>query len=255
MSPPLRENADVEASTEEYARRFAGSVGCWFLEVQTRLTFAALAGLPVGATVLDVGGGHAQVAPALAEAGYQVTVVGSERSCGRRLAPWSSSGRGRFDVADLHHLPYQDRAFDAVICYRLIAHSIDWHRLVGELCRVAAHRVVVDYPARHSVNMLSGPFFALKRMVERGTTRSYAMFDRDEIAACFARAGFRVTSEWPQFFLPMALHRLAKVAWLGRVAEWPARALGLTRAFGSPVIARADRITPRGEPDGPVPPV
>jgi SAM-dependent methyltransferase len=256
MPPPLRENADVEAATEEYARRFAGSVGCWFLEVQTRLTFAALAGLPVGATVLDVGGGHAQVAPALAEAAYRVTVVGSERSCGRRLAPWCSAGLGRFDVADLHHLPYRDLAFDAVICYRLMAHSIDWHRLVGELCRVAAHRVVVDYPARRSVNVLSGRLFTMKRRVERGTTRPYAMYDRDEIAACFARAGFRVTKELPQFFLPMALHRLAKAAWLGRAAEWPARALGLTRVFGSPVIARADRAVPgREEPDAPTPAV
>jgi SAM-dependent methyltransferase len=256
MPRSLHENADVEAATEEYARRFAGSVGSWFLEVQTRLTFAALAGLPAGATVLDVGGGHAQVAPKLAEAGYQVTAVGSERSCGQRFARWSSAGRARFDVADLHHLPYRDRAFDAVICYRLLAHSIDWHRLVSELCRAAAHRVVVDYPARRSVNILSGRLFAIKRLVEGGTTRPYTMFDRDEIAACFARAGFRVTSEWPQFLLPMALHRLAKVAWLGRAAEWPARTLGLTRAFGSPVIARADRAGPsRGEPDDPTPAV
>jgi SAM-dependent methyltransferase len=252
--PPLRENADVEASTEEYARRFAGSVGRWFLEVQTRLTFAALAGLPVDASVLDVGGGHAQVAPALAEAGYRVTIVGSERSCGQRWAPWSSTGRGRFDVADLHHLPYRYCAFDAVVCYRLMAHSIDWHRLVNELCRVAAHRVVLDYPAHRSVNILSRLLFAMKRTVERGTTRRYAMYHRDEIVACFAREGFRVTNELPQFFLPMALHRLAKAAWLSRAAEGAARALGLTRMFGSPVIARADRAdSSRGESDGPTP--
>jgi SAM-dependent methyltransferase len=252
--PPPRDNADVDASTEEYARRFAGSVGRWFLEVQSRLTLAALAGLPVGATVLDVGGGHAQVALPLSEAGYRVTVVGSDRSCGRRLASWISAGRGRFDVADLHRLPYRDRTYDAAICYRLMAHSIDWHRLVGELCRVALYRVVMDYPARRSVNILSAPLFAMKRIVERGATRPYAMYDRDEIAACFARAGFRVTSEQPQFFLPMALHRLVKAAWLGRAVEWPARALGLTRAFGSPVIARADRAGPsRGEPEGPAP--
>jgi SAM-dependent methyltransferase len=255
MPSPLRENADVQASTEEYARRFAGSVGHWFLEVQSRLTLAALAGLPVGATVLDVGGGHAQVALPLAEAAYWVTVVGSDRSCGRRLAPWCSAGRGRFHVADLHHLPYQDRAFDAVTCYRLMAHSIDWHRLVGELCRVAAHRVVVDYPARRSVNILSRPLFAMKRTVERGTTRPYAMYDRDEIAACFSQAGFRVTNEFPQFFLPMALHRLAKAAWLVRAAEGPARALGLTRIFGSPVIARADRVVAAGQLDCPTPAV
>jgi ubiquinone/menaquinone biosynthesis C-methylase UbiE len=255
MPLPLRENADVESSTEEYARRFAGSVGRWFLEVQTRLTLAALAGLPAGATVLDVGGGHAQVALPLAEAAYWVTVVGSDRSCGRRIAPWCLARRGRFHVADLHQLPYRDRAFDAVISYRLMAHSIDWQRLVGELCRVAAHRVVVDYPARRSVNILSRPLFAMKRTVERGTTRPYAMYDRDEIAACFSRAGFRVTKEFPQFFLPMALYRLAKAAWLVPAAEGPARALGLTRMFGSPVIARADRVVVGEHLEGPTPAV
>jgi len=240
-SPLPRETADADAATDEYARRFAGAVGGWFLEVQTRLTLACLEGLPYGAMVLDVGGGHAQVAPPLLAAGYRVTVVGSDRACGRRLEPWTSTGQCGFDVADLHHLPYADRAFDAVICYRLLAHSVDWHRLVGELCRVAASRVIVDYPSRRSVNIVSQGLFDLKLSIERGTTRRYAMYGRDEMAAGFEQAGFRVTEERPQFFLPMALYRLGRSAALGRAVEWPARALRLTRAFGSPVIARADR--------------
>ena len=35
---PAREDADVESSSELYARRFAGPVGQWFLELQARLT-------------------------------------------------------------------------------------------------------------------------------------------------------------------------------------------------------------------------
>jgi SAM-dependent methyltransferase len=193
--------------------------------------------------VLDVGGGHAQVAPPLIAAGYRVTVVGSDRSCGRLLDPWTSTGQCGFEVADLHHLPYADRAFDAVICYRLLAHSVDWRRLVAELCRVAAGRVLVDYPSRRSVNVVSHGLFDMKLSIEGGTTRRYAMYGRGEIADGFERAGFQVTEERPQFFLPMALYRLARSAALGRTAEWPARALGLTRAFGSPVIARAERRT------------
>jgi SAM-dependent methyltransferase len=191
--------------------------------------------------VLDVGGGHAQVAPPLIAAGYRVTVVGSERSCGRRLERWTSTGHCAFDVADLHHLPYADRAFDAVICYRLLAHSVDWRRLVAELCRVAASRVLVDYPSRRSVNVVSQGLFDMKLSIEGGTTRRYAMYGRKEMASGFEQAGFRVTEERPQFFLPMALYRLAGSAALGRAAEWSARAIGLTRALGSPVIARADR--------------
>jgi SAM-dependent methyltransferase len=238
---PAREDADVESSSELYARRFAGPVGQWFLELQTRLTLDCLRGLSPGASVLDVGGGHAQLAPPLVDAGYQVTVVGSDSSCGRRLAPLTSAGRCRFDVADLLALPYLDQSFDAVLCYRLLAHSIDWRRLVEELCRVARHRVVVDYPARRSVNVASEALFRFKNSIERGTTRPFTLYGRGEMARAFGSAGFRVTAERPQFFLPMALYRLAGSAGPARAVEGLARSVGLTGLLGSPVIARADR--------------
>jgi SAM-dependent methyltransferase len=240
-APTAREDADVESSSELYARRFAGSVGRWFLELQARLTLECLSGLPPGATLLDVGGGHAQLAPPLAEAGYRVTVVGSDPACGVRLAPLTSEGRCRFEVADLLALPYAEQAFDAVVCYRLLAHSIDWRRLVRELCRVARHRVVVDYPARRSVNVASEVLFRFKNSIERGTTRPFALYGRGEVARAFEAAGFRVAAERPQFLLPMALYRLVGSAGLARAAEGLARSVGLTALLGSPVIARADR--------------
>jgi ubiquinone/menaquinone biosynthesis C-methylase UbiE len=236
-----REDADVESSSDAYARRFDGPVGRWFLEVQARITLECLAGLPDGAAVLDVGGGHAQVAPHLAEAGYRVTVVGSDASCGKRLADLVAAGRCRFEAGDLLALPYQDQAFEAVVCYRMLAHSVDWRRLVGELCRVARHRVIVDYPARRSVNVASEALFRIKNSIERGTTRPFALYGRAEVARGFEAAGFAVTATRPQFFLPMALYRLAGSAGLARGAEGGAQALGLTGLLGSPVIARADR--------------
>ncbi len=238
---PAREDADVESSSDLYARRFAGPVGRWFLDLQARLTLECLAGLPAGAAVLDVGGGHAQLAPPLIDAGFRVTVVGSDSSCGRRLASLTSAGRCRFEVADLLALPFQDQSFDAVLCFRMLAHSIDWRRLVAELCRVARHRVVVDYPARRSVNVASEGLFRIKNSIERGTTRPFALYGRGEMARAFASAGFRVTAERPQFFFPMALYRLAGSTGLARAAEGVARSTGLTALLGSPVIARADR--------------
>jgi SAM-dependent methyltransferase len=249
-APPGRENADVESSSELYARRFSGAVGRWFLELQARLTLECLSGLPPGATVLDVGGGHAQLAPPLVEAGYRVTVVGSDASCGERLAALTSAGRCRFEVADLLALPYAGRAFDAVLCYRMLAHSIDWKRLVAELCRVARHRVVVDYPARRSVNVASEALFRIKNAIERGSTRPFALYGRGEVARAFASAGFRVSLERPQFLLPMAFYRLAGSAGLARTAEGLARATGLTGLLGSPVIARADRRPDAGVSQG-----
>jgi len=52
-----------------------------------------------------------------------------------------------------------------------------------------------------------------------------------------------VRAEDAQFLVPMVLHRLANSALLSRAIEVPGRMLGLTRWFGSPVIARADRRT------------
>ena len=240
---PMREDADIESSSDMYAGRFAGPVGEWFLEVQARLTLESLAGLPKGARVLDVGGGHAQVAPALIGAGYAVTVVGSDPSCAHRLAPWIERGQCAYQTADLLSLPFAPRQFDAVVCYRLMAHSIDWMRLVGELCRVADKRVVLDYPSRRSLNLISDGLFLAKRQLEGGTTRRYLLFSPRDIQREFGRYGFEVAAKKPQFLLPMVMHRFLRSTALSRVIEAPGRLAGLTRWFGSPVIVRADRIS------------
>ena len=36
--PAPREDADIVSSSERYQRRFEGTVGRWFLQLQTRLT-------------------------------------------------------------------------------------------------------------------------------------------------------------------------------------------------------------------------
>jgi SAM-dependent methyltransferase len=239
--PKPREDADIESSSERYQRRFQGPVGHWFLDLQRRLTLACLEGIRPGAAILDVGGGHAQLTPALVDAGYDVTAAGSDPSCGRLLARWIRAGKCRFDVADLHVLPYKNHAFDAVICYRMLAHSVNWTGLIGELCRVSRHRVIIDYPARRSVNLFSSTLFDLKRSIEGSSTRPYQLYGRRQMAQAFEQSGFCVTAEHPQFFFPMAFHRLTGAANLGRTLETLARVLGLTRAFGSPIILRADR--------------
>ena len=52
---------DVETASDDYAARFAGPVGAWMLQVQERAVLELIAPWP-GASVLDVGGGHAQLA-------------------------------------------------------------------------------------------------------------------------------------------------------------------------------------------------
>jgi ubiquinone/menaquinone biosynthesis C-methylase UbiE len=237
-----REDADIATSSDDYARRFAGKVGRWFIETQARLTLSALGALPVGASVLDVGGGHGQIAPPLIKAGYEVTVVGSDPTCSARLQPWIADGRCRFQAADLHVLPFPAASFDAVVCLRLLPHSVSWTGLIGELCRVARRSVVVDYPSTRSINIASSLLLGVKRAIELNTRR-FMTFSPQQIRSAFSDHGFIVRAEHPQFLLPMVLHRLANQAAFSKLAELPGRFLGLTQWFGSPVIVRADRRT------------
>jgi 2-polyprenyl-3-methyl-5-hydroxy-6-metoxy-1,4-benzoquinol methylase len=231
--------ADVETSSDSYARRFAGAVGAWFLEVQARTTLALLEPFP-RSRVLDVGGGHGQLTGPLVEAGHDVTVFGSDPACGERVAGWVSSGRARFASGDLLHLPFDDRAFDVVLSFRLLPHVEGPETLIGELARLAGRAVIVDYPTRRSANALAAPLFEAKRGVE-GDTRPFRVFGDAEIASAFESAGLFVTARAPQFVVPMAAHRALGRAALSRGVEAGLAALGLRRLLGSPVIARAER--------------
>ena len=238
MSAP-REDADVETSSEGYARRFAGPVGRFFLERQAEATLALLRPFP-GASVLDVGGGHGQVTGPLVAAGHTVTVLGSDTSCEARVRQWTGTGHARFVASDLLAPPLPDRSHDVVLSYRLLPHVRRWPDLVATLCRLARVAVVVDYPTRRSVNAAAELLFGLKKGVE-GDTRSFIVFSDAEIEGAFAGHGFSPTGRRPQFFFPMALHRGLGSAGLARALKGAASALGLTRALGSPVILRLER--------------
>lgn len=237
--PVAREDADVETSSEGYARRFAGPVGRFFLDRQAEATLDLLRPYP-GASVLDVGGGHGQVTGPLVDAGHAVTVLGSDPSCEAHVREWTRAGRARFVAADILAPPLPDRSHDVVLSYRLLPHVRRWPELVAALCRLARLAVVVDYPTRRSVNAAADFFFGLKRGVE-GDTRPFTVFSDAEIEAAFAGQGFSPTGRRPQFLFPMALHRGLGSAGLARALEGAASAVGLTRALGSPVILRLER--------------
>jgi SAM-dependent methyltransferase len=234
-----REDADVETSSEGYARRFAGPVGRFFLDRQAAATLDLLAPFP-GASVLDVGGGHGQVTGPLVGAGHAVTVLGSEASCEARVREWTQAGRARFVAGDLLSPPIPDLSHDVVLSYRLLPHVRRWPELVAVLCRLARLAVVVDYPTRRSVNAAADLFFGLKKGVE-GNTRPFTVFSDRDVEQAFASHGFLATGRRPQFFLPMALHRGLGSAAIARGLEGAASGLGLTRALGSPVVLRLER--------------
>ena len=240
------EAPDLETSGSEYATRFSGDVGRYFLDVQERSVIDLLKRVP-GRTVLDVGGGHGQIAVPLRREGYDITVLGSSPVCRQNLENrLGRDGVFRFVVGDLLKLPFSDRSFDFVVSFRLLPHMDRWRMLIEELSRVARLAVLVDFPTVWSVNVFTPLLFRLKKGIERNT-RPYILFTTGSIRETFRRSGYRVLGAKGQFLLPMALHRWAGMNRVLVAAERVSRRSGATDRIGSPVILLAVR---NGIPSG-----
>ena len=226
---------DIATSHDDYARRFSGEVGRWFLERQKKIVLELLA--PFGTcTILEVGGGHAQLTQGFVGAGHKVTVQGSDASCAARLRRIYSERDVPFLLGPLEHMPVGDRAFDVVVTVRTMAHVDDPPAFLAECARVARRAVLFDYPSRRSVNRFADVFFDAKQSIERDTRRYQSFSDRD-VAQWMAKAGFRPQRSIRQFFWPMAIHRFHKSEPVAGALEKVPELLGLTGALGSPVLA------------------
>lgn len=235
-SSSFPETADIETSSDEYASRFSGAAGQWMLDVQERVTLELLRPLHAR-TVLDVGGGHGQLALPLVREGYDVTVLGSDASCEHRIRSLTAEGRAHFLVGNVIKLPFPDRSFDAALCFRLVTHCQQWPALIRELCRVASKGVIVDYPTSQSVNAIAPALFHAKKKFEKNT-RTWTLFRHEEIRGAFAQCGYRLDARRGQFFFPMVVHRMLKSRPLSSGLEAASRTLGLNHCLGSPVIVR-----------------
>lgn len=246
MESLRHETPDIETSSDSYAGRFSGAAGAYLLAVQQQVLGRAL-GNCTGANVLEVGGGHGQSVQVLLERGSKITILGSDQTTHRRIRRLYGAGSIRCVTGNILRLPFEDRSFDIVVAVRLIAHIEQWRRLLAELCRVACHAVVIDYPRRVSLNGLTPVLFYVKRLLE-GNTRRYASFFEGDLEQAFEEHGFAMTWSCNQFFLPMFLHRLGQGArWLQGL-EGAFRWAHLTRFFGSPGIVCAERGASAGKP-------
>jgi 2-polyprenyl-3-methyl-5-hydroxy-6-metoxy-1,4-benzoquinol methylase len=234
------ETADIESSSDAYAARFSGAAGQWLLDVQEKLFFELLA--PWGThwgthlSVLDVGGGHGQLAIPLTQRGYRVTVLGSHPACEHRIKSITETGQAHFITGNVIDLPFPDQSFDVVISFRLVTHCGQWEQLIAELCRVARQAVIVDYPTSQSLNAIAPSLFAAKQKVETNT-RPWTLFKHDQIKNAFQAQQFAPAGWRKQFFLPMVVHRMLKSRPLSASLESICRGVGLTALAGSPVIA------------------
>ena len=236
MTEQYPETADIETSSDGYAARFAGPVGEWMLGVQEAVVCSWVRDLSPDA-VLDVGGGHGQLAIPLARDGHKITVLGSDPVCAKRIEAEIQAGKIEFVTGNVLALPFPDKSFDVVVSVRLLPHCERWHTLVKEMCRVARKSVIVDYPVD---SRLSSLLFSVKRKLE-GNTRTWLTF-RHVIVRCeFERNGFGFKQRKGQFFLPMVLHRTLKRREISVFLEAVCRKLGLTRRWGSPVLVEMER--------------
>ena len=230
------ETPDIETASEDYAQRFAGPVGRFFLDMQARITLDLISAWP-RASVLDVGGGHAQIAVPLVRNGYSVTVTGSDASCRERLDRALGRTEWEFCRCEPLALPFEDDAFDVVVAFRLLPHVNRWWSLLDEMCRVARHGIIIDYPDRRSFNLVQSVFFGWKKAIEKNT-RTFLCFTRGQLLGEFGRRGFPSSTIRPELFFPMVMHRAMGHVGLSKLMESAASGLGVTRLFGSPVILR-----------------
>ena len=231
---------DFESSTHDYAKRFSGPVGEWFLKNQREATQNLLEGSSL--SVLDVGGGHGQNIDAVLELGHKLTILGSPGSSTEMIQPEIDAGKITFISGSFLDLPCKNNSFDVVISYRTVSHMDQLDNFLGELTRVANSTVIVDYPSSRSFNIMYSPLFFLKEMLENNT-REFNCFSANQIFRLFEKHEFINDSQYKQFFLPMVFHRLTRLLSISRMSEKLFRILGLTRLFGSPVISRFQNHT------------
>jgi len=233
--------ADPEMAESFDAMRFSGPIGRLLADSQEQEIASFLE--PLEATrILDVGTGTGRAAIALATRGARVTAVDASPQMlvvARRRA--SHAGvTVEFGEGDAHHLPFPDRAFDSVICLRVLMHTLDWRRSLAELCRVSVDRVVFDYPslssfaalqsaARHAANLAGGH------------TEAYRVFSDRSVRDALRSSGFAVARVQRQFVLPIGLHKRIGSAAATTTVERLLRRAGLNWLLGSPVTVLAKR--------------
>lgn len=247
MSEPGRDHysyamyADPAMAERFEGMRFSGPIGRLIAGTQEDVIARFLAPLQ-GRTVLDVGTGTGRGAIALARRGAVVTGVDASAEMlevARRRAA-EAGVEVTFSREDAHRLPFDDGAFDAVICLRVLMHTPDWRQSLSELCRVARHRVVFDYPAMASAALLES---VARRVAHAAGARveAYRVFAETSVRAALKANGYRVVDVHRQFVLPIALHKkLGSEAATRRIEGAMAR-VGLNWLLGSPVTVVAER--------------
>lgn len=222
--------------------RFSGDVGRFFRSHQENLIHTHLPD-PGGCKILDLGAGTGRTTIPLCHKGADVVAAdASMKMLGiiREKAFLQGTGVSLSRI-DAHHLPFADLSFDVAMSFRMIMHVTDWKQAMAELCRVARHSVIVDFPPRIGFAGLAPLVHPLIRPFNPNH-QSYRVFMLKEVVNELAKHDFTVTTIDKHVVLPFGLHRAMNSLKITQLIEGALAKIGLRDLFGAPVTLIAERL-------------
>ena len=163
--------------------------------------------IPKGGHILDCPCGGGRVSVHLSGKGYQVTAA--DVSPAMLALARDNFGARQLKIAveqeDLEALSYQDRAFDATICFRLFHHLPEpgiRRLMIRELCRVTSTQVALSYISPVAFTS------AYRRIVRTLTGKQSKKWSTPlpEIESYFKENGFQLIRDFAQLPLVHTLH-------------------------------------------------
>jgi ubiquinone/menaquinone biosynthesis C-methylase UbiE len=236
--------ADPATADQFDESRFGGPVGKLIQRMQEGVLLDFL-GEVAGRRVLDVGTGTGRAALAAAARGAQVTGLDASEEM-LRVARAHAERAGlsvTLQRGDAHALDFPDRAFEASISLRMLMHTPDWRRCLGELCRVTNDRVVFDYPSLLSTAAVQVLLRRLAWLAGR-RVETYHVMGTAAVESVLRQHGFKVVRVHRQFVLPIGFHKWIGSPGFTQAVESGLAAIGLLRLAGSPVTILAERWRP-----------
>jgi len=233
--------ADAETAKRFDDSHFGGPIGQLIVEMQERVLFDFLGNVH-GASVLDVGTGTGRAALAIAKCGARVT--GVDASAEMLKVAQKNAEDANLDIkflrGDAHALDFPDQSCDVVVSLRMLMHTPDWRRCISEMCRVARHRVIFDYPPLISAAALQAGARRAAQLIS-SRVEAYHVIRTGAIRSVLNKNGFEIVKMNRQFVLPIALHKFIGSPNFTTSAERALAAMGLLHFMGAPVTILAER--------------